>query len=299
MKTSINAIRRSPFQAMAAISALSITFLVTTLLSLLILASHNFVRYVETRPQVIVFMNLDATSEDTNSLLEIIKNDTRVTDVTYITKEDALNIYKDATSDNPLLGDLVSPSIFPESIEFSLLDLNNAENIISEIEGNTFVDSVSFTASVGSGQSSEAINRLKNITYYIRLGGVVSVSILLLNSFLVLVVVIGMRITMKRSEVEILSLIGANNWFIKSPIILESLIYSILGCVIGWGISFVLALYSIPSLLKFFGEIEILPRDPVYFILLMFIILGIEILIGIIISLLGSLLAVSRSIKVK
>lgn len=299
MKTSLNAIRRSPFQAMAAVSALSITFLVTTLLSLLILASHNFVRFMETRPQVIVFMKLDALDDDVNVLYEKIQNDSRVMDVLYVTKEDALNFYKNATSDNPLLGDLVSPSTFSVSIEFTLRDLNSAEEIITEIQQNSFVDSVSFTASVDSTELSEAINRLKNVSSYLRIGGAVSVSILLLNSFLVLVVVIGMRITMKRSEVEILSLIGASNWFIKSPIILESLIYSVLGTVIGWGFAFVIALYSMPSVLKFFEGIDILPRDPISFILLMITILGIEIFMGVIIALLGSLIAVSRSIKVK
>lgn len=299
MKTSLNAIRRSPFQAMAAISALSITFLVTTLLALLILGSHNFVRYMETRPQILVFMNLDASSEDVNSLYEKIKNDSRARDVLHITKEDALEFYKNATSDNPLLGDLVSPDNFSESIEFSLNDLKNAESIISEIKENSFVDSISFTAAVGSEQTSEVIDRLKNVTSYIRFGGLVSISILLLNSFLVLVVVIGMRITMKRNEVEILSLIGASNWFIKSPIVLESLIYSILGAIIGWGFAFVIALYTMPSILRFFGEVTVLPKDPFVFILMMLLILSIELITGIFIAFLGSLLAVSRSIKVK
>jgi len=299
MKTSLNAIRRSPFQAMAAISALSITFLVTTLLALLILGSHNFVRYMETRPQILVFMNLDASSEDVNSLYEQIKNDSRARDVMHITKEDALEFYKNATSDNPLLGDLVSPDNFSESIEFSLNDLKSAENIISEIKENSFVDSISFTAAVGSEQTSEVIDRLKNVTSYIRFGGLVSISILLLNSFLVLVVVIGMRITMKRNEVEILSLIGASNWFIKSPIVLESLIYSILGAIIGWGFAFVIALYTMPSILRFFGEVTVLPKDPFVFILMMLLILSIELITGIFIAFLGSLLAVSRSIKVK
>ena len=123
-KTAFGYIRRSPFQALAATFVLTLTFFVATMVSVLGYSSSKLITYFETRPQVIAFL------KDSASLKPILRryntnleSDPRIKEVTYVTKEEALSIYKKATSDNPLLGQLVSPSIFPASLEFSVKDL--------------------------------------------------------------------------------------------------------------------------------------------------------------------------------
>src|SRR5258708_35703032 len=150
LKTALSNIRRSPFQAVAAVCVLTVTFFVATIIAVLIYSSGAVLKYFETRPQVIAFLKNDAKPEDIKILLIKIENDSRVKDVRFVSKEDALTIYKNATSDNPLLGQLVSPSVFPASIEFSVKDLNNTQKLIDETKSDPIVDSVSFTASLGS-----------------------------------------------------------------------------------------------------------------------------------------------------
>ena len=213
-------------------------------------------------------------------------------------KEEALEIYKKATEDNPLLAELVSPSIFPASLEFSVVDLKLAESVIGEIRTEAIVEQVGFTANLGGEKSlSDVVSRLKTISYYLRLGGIVFVAVLGITSFLVLLVIISMRMNSKKGEMEILSLIGATNKFIKSPIVLEGIIYSLAGVFIGWTTSFIMWLYVSPSLLSYFGQIPILPKDPLTFFLLFVIILGSELIIGFTLALTGSLVAVKRSLK--
>src|SRR5688572_6748548 len=116
-KTSFQYIRRAPFQALAAIAVLSLTFFVGTLIALLVYSSNQVLRAFETRPQVIAFLKKDSLEEEFMALQQKLKSDERLHDVKLVSKEEALEIYKSATSDNPLLGELVSPSIFPASIE--------------------------------------------------------------------------------------------------------------------------------------------------------------------------------------
>jgi len=116
LKTSFDNIRRAPFQAMAAILVLAVTFFVSTLIAISVFSSHQLLNYFETRPQIIAFLTDDANQEQINELMGRLKSDPRVANLRLISKEEALAIYKEATSDNPLLGELVSPSIFPASI---------------------------------------------------------------------------------------------------------------------------------------------------------------------------------------
>lgn len=300
LKTGASYIRRSPFQAIAAIFVLALTFFVSTLLAVLVYSSGKLVSYFEERPQVIAFLKDEATPETISALQRKLDNDPRVKNVHYVTKEQALNIYKNATSDNPLLAELVSPSIFPASLEFSVVDLSQAKNIIDEVKSEAIVDSVGFTASIGGKEAvGDVVERLKTIAFYVRTGGMVLVGALALTSFMVLTVVIGMRMVTRKGEVETLTLIGAKPGFIRAPIVFEANGYALAGVFIGWILAIILILYATPAILNYFGDIPVLPKGSLnFFGFLGAILLG-EIIVGIVISTLGSTVAISRAMKQK
>lgn len=295
VRTAVDYARRSPFQALAAIFVLALTFFVGTLLAVLVYSSGKALSHFETRPQIIAFLKDDVTAEEVSSFQNTLNKDTRVKDVAYVSKEQALEIYKNATADNPLLSELVSPSIFPASLEFSLTDLNFAEDVINEVKKISIVDQVGFTASLG-GESTlgDVVTRLRTITMYVRIGGAVFVGLLVGTSLLVLLVIISMRITTRKGEMEILSLIGATKKFIRSPIIIEAMIYAFIGVFLGWIFALILVLYATPGIVSYFGEIPVLPRDTVQLFILMGIILAVEIVVGVSLALFGSSLAISR-----
>jgi cell division protein FtsX len=299
-KTAWDYIRRSPFQALAASFVLTLTFFVTTLVSVLVYSSSQLITYFETRPQVIAFLKSEVVDADVADLQHRLAADTHIKDIKYVSKEEALSIYKKATSDNPLLGQLVSPSIFPASLEFSVTDLSFAQSIIDKVKGEKIVDSVGFTAALGGETSlNDVVGRLKTITTYVRIGGIVFVGLLVATSLVVLLVITSMRVVGRREEVEILNLIGATKGFIRSPIIIEAFIYTLFGVILGWAISFIAVLYLAPTVVAYFGEIPILPRDALGIFELFGIIFAIEIVTGAVLALSGSLLAISRVKKVR
>ncbi len=295
LKTALGYIRRSPFQALAATFVLTLTFFVATMVAVLVYSSSKLINYFETRPQVIAFLKDTATETDIANLQHKLEADTRIKEVKYVSKEEALSIYKKATSDNPLLGQLVSPSIFPASLEFSVTDLSFAQSIIDQVKAETIVDSVGFTAALG-GESSlkDVVSRLQAISLYVRIGGGVFVGMLALTSFIVLLIIISMRMATRKEEVEILDLIGATKNFIRSPIIIEAFIYALFGVILGWIIAFIGILYLAPSAVTYFGEIPVLPRDTLGLFELFGIIFGIELVISGVLAMSGSLLAISR-----
>ncbi len=299
-KTAWSYIRRSPFQALSASFVLTLTFFVATLVSVLVYSSSKLLTYFETRPQVIAFLKSDAVDADIADLQHRLQENSHVKDVKYVSKEEALSIYKKATSDNPLLGQLVSPSIFPASLEFSVTDLSFAQSTIDELKGENVVDSVGFTAALGGEASlNDVIGRLKTVTTYVRIGGIVFVGLLAITSLVVLLVITSMRVVGRRDEVEILNLIGATKGFIRSPIVIEAFIYTLFGVVLGWAIAFIAILYLAPTVVAYFGEIPILPKDAIGLFELFGAILGIEIFAGVVLALSGSLIAISRVKKVR
>lgn len=299
LKTAKKQIRRAPYQALAAVLVMSLTFFVATVLAILAYGSNATLKYFETRPQVIAFLKKDLEPEKISSLQRELQSDPRIKDVKYVSREAALEIYRDATADKPLLSQLVSPKIFPASLEFSLKDLNDTEAVINEVRQNPSVDQVVYTANIGGSKSiSTVINKLQTITTYVRFGGLIILGFLLFSSLLILLVILGMRISSRRDEIEILQLIGATPGFIRAPFILEGIFYSLLGALVGWLIASLLTLYSLPSLSGYFGEIEFLPKDTLELLELLGIIAASELILAILLGMSGSFIAIRRYLKV-
>src|SRR3970040_570607 len=99
LRTALDYIRRSPFQALSAIAVLTLTFFVATMMAVITYSSGNLLKYFETRPQVIAFLKSDATPQDISAFQNRLTNDVRIKEVRYVSKEEALSIYKKATLD--------------------------------------------------------------------------------------------------------------------------------------------------------------------------------------------------------
>lgn len=297
-KSAVDAIKRSPFQALSAIFVLALTFFVATTVFILVYASDKTLRYFETRPQIIAYIKDGSKESEINSIINKYMLDERIKSTKFVSKEEALEIYKKATSDNPLLSELVSPSIFPASVELSVKDIKKASDVIANLKDETVVEQVDFTANTGGEKSlDDVVGRLKTASDYIRFVGLGFAAVLAITSFIVLLVIITMRMNMRKGEVEILSLIGASASFVRSPVVIEAMLYSLIGVVLGFTTSFIMWLYVSPTIMNYFGEIEILPKDPLSFFGIFGLVFVVELISGLLISLFGSLIAVNRSLN--
>lgn len=296
-KTAWKHIRRAPYQALAAVLIMTLTFFVATILALLANGSSETIAYFETKPQVIAFLKEDATPDQVSSLQHKLEGDARVKNVRYISKEQALKFFREA-SDNPSVLELVSPNIFPTSLEFSVSNLSFANALLKEIQQEKIVDQVLFTASLSTENLEEVITRLHTIANYIRIGGGIIFGVLLASSLLILLVIISMRISARRGEIEILSLIGATRGFIRSPFVLEGVLYAVFGALVGWIVASLLILNAVPFLSPFFGEVPVIPQETGALLILLGVILGGELVLAIFIGVLGSFLALRRYLKI-
>jgi len=99
----------------------------------------------------------------------------------------------------------------------------------------------------------------------------------------------------RRGEIEILSLIGATPAFIRSPIVIEALVYSFVGVFVGWFLAFLGWLYLAPNIISYFKEFPVLPEGILNLIFLFGGILLLELGTGTILALIGSMIAVRRA----
>jgi len=285
LKTTWTHIRRSPYQALVAIGIMTLTFFLSTLIILIAAGSQALLHYFETRPQVTAFFKDEVKMDEVEKLKEKLSQTGKIKSLKYISKEEALEIYKEQNKSDPLLLEMVTANILPASLEVSTTDITYLGEIAQILRQEPGVEEVVF--------QEDVIKTLKNWTDTIRKIGLVLIGFLGVVSFLVVLVIIGMKVALRKKEVEILQLIGATNWFIRAPFVFEGIFYGIVGAILGWGAGILLLMYSTPFLVEFLAGVPILPV-PLVFILA---IVGGEVLVGMIIGTLGSLLAVKRYLK--
>ena len=279
-------IRRSPYQSIAAILIMSLTFLTIAVFSILTIISIRVINYFETRPQLSVFFNQEATKEEISALTLQLKDTNKTKNIKFVSKEEALSIYKKQNKDDSLLLDLVTSDILPASLDVQANQASELSALATIAKSSKSVDEVVF--------QKDIVDTLIKFTNGLRQIGIVIISVLLLVSIFVILTIIGIKITVRKDEIEIMKLIGASNWFIRTPFLLEGIFYGAVGAIVGWSISFgVLHFYATPKIESFFGGVPVLPIEPI----LMLEILGVLFVSAVILGAFSSFLAVLRYLK--
>lgn len=278
-------IRRSPYQAIAAVGIMMLTFFIASIFILIAAGSQSILRYFETRPQATAFFEDEVEMTQVENLKAKLSATGKVKNMKYVSKEEALAIYREQNKDDPLLLEMVTANILPASLEVSTIDIAYLGEIAEILRQEPGVEEVIF--------QEEVVEALKTWTSNIRRIGVALVGFLGIVSFLIVLVIIGMKVAIRREEIEILQLIGASPWYIRAPFILEGIFYGVVGAILAWGISYLLLLYATPLLVNFLAGLPILPVPVVF----MFALLGAEVLLGFLIGVLGSFIAVRRYLR--
>ncbi|RJQ36077.1 FtsX-like permease family protein [Candidatus Microgenomates bacterium] len=285
LKTTRNHVRRSPYQALAAIMIMALTFFVVSVFTFLIFGSSKIITYFESKPQVTAFFKEEAKQENIDTLKVDLDATQKVANTRFVSKKEALNIYREQNKSDPLLLDLVTEEVLPASLEISTNKIEDLASISEMLKKSSIVSEVIF--------QKDVVSALTNWTNALKKIGVLLVGVLSLVSVFIMVTIIGIKVSQKREEIEIMRLIGATNWYIRWPFIFEGVFYAVTGAFLGWTISTGILLYTTPFLSSFLQGIPILPVSPIF---LGEVFLA-EILIAVFLGMASSFFAVFRYLK--
>ncbi len=285
MKTTWHHVRRSPYQALAAILIMMVTFFAVSVFTFLILGSTKIINYFESKPQVTAFFKDEAKQQDIDALKTQIQSTGKIASTKFVSKQDALKIYKEQNKNDPLLLDLVTADILPSSLEISTIQLEDLPTVSQTLKSSPIVQEVVF--------QKDVVASLTSWTNAIREIGAALIVVLSIVSVFIMATIIGIKISQKRDEIEIMRLLGATKIYISMPFLLEGMFYGTLGAFLGWLVASASLLYTTPYLMSFLRGIPILPV-PLLFLLELFVA---EYLLAVFLGIFSSWLAVSRYLK--
>ncbi|HSH18651.1 MAG TPA: permease-like cell division protein FtsX [Candidatus Saccharimonadales bacterium] len=290
--------------ASLAIAAMAVMVVTLTIVLFSVIANATFGNTIATitdRIDVSVFLKDTVTAPQREKLLSDLKAQPNVESVQYLSKEQALAAYtrQNAGNQSLLTAATISGNPIPATIRIKPNDLNRIQEIRAYLTTPATAALQTEGSPSYSGERKKAIDNITRATNILQRAGVIAVAVFAVISALIIFNTIQMAIFNRRDEITIERLLGASTWFIRGPFVVESILYGILSAILS-----LLFIYSVfvasSSALQAssFGLLDIAYAQA-YFNDHFWILLLLQILVGILIGAASSIIATQRYLKFK
>jgi len=255
--------------------------------------SENLITTLENKVDVSVYFKDDAKEEDVLLVKKQIEEFPEVKEVEYISKEKALETFKETHKNNQLLMESlteIGSNPLPSSLNIKAIQASSYENLTNFLMNGEYKNIIE---KINWSENQAIIERLFSISNAVKTGGFAASLILVLIAVIVTFNTIRLAIYSKREEIETMKLIGATNWFIRGPFVVQGLITGFFAGLIAFLFFYGVEMGLSSRGLGIFGELGFFNFFEENILLFLIIQIG----GGIIISTFASLLAVQRYLK--
>lgn len=228
---------RNHMMSVASISSVAATLVILGIIFILITNINSLTDSVKIQfdsVQVYLEEGLETDQMETigNDILSIVG----VKEIVFESKNDALNNMKDSWEENAYLLDGLEENPLPNSYIVVLKGLVYSEHVVAELTKIKGIEEVKYYQDV--------INKLLNVTKFIRSLGLAIIVILIAVSTFIITNTIKLAVNSRSREINIMKYVGATNWFIRWPFLLEGTLLGLMGALVASGLIFISYKYT-------------------------------------------------------
>lgn len=216
---------RNGWLSTATVLIMTVTLLLWTSIFLLNVVLTSVLDTLSQKVDVSVYFNLNAKESDILALKSKIENLEEVKSVEYISVGKALEIFKKRHSDDEIFlksVEEIGDNPLEASLNILAKDASKYDTITSFLK-----QSGNLISKVNYAENKVVIERLNNIISVLRQSGAAASLVLALIAFLVAFNTVRLAIYSSREEITIMKLVGASNWFVRGPFIVEGVLHGL------------------------------------------------------------------------
>ena len=218
-------IKRNKWLTISTILVSTIVFTLSSVFISISILTQKAADYYEQKAQVIVFFKKGTAEEEVMKFKDVIYNKELITNIDYVSQEEALEICREDFADNPDLISTVTADSLPASLEIRANDIESLLLVIDTInqakETNAFVDEIMYFKDV--------VDNMRTLSKIIKIGSAILISAMAIVTVALIRVTIGFNIKLHQEEIQIMHLVGSPDKFIRTPFLLEGTFYGLLG----------------------------------------------------------------------
>ena len=247
-------LKRNNWMTFASISTVALSLLILGMFLIIVLNLNNMASALESQVQINVYLHDDLSDREMKEIGEKIQAMSVVEEIKFVDKKDAMDRFKERLGDQKtLLEALEDTNPLPNAFEVKLKrpeEVKATANKINEFED---VETAKF------GQ--DVVEQLFELTKMVRIFGFFIIVFLAMATLFIISNTIRLTVFARRKEIGIMKYVGATNWFIRWPFLMEGMVLGFLGAIVATVL--LRNLYSAVTA-KIYSTLAFLPLIPEY-----------------------------------
>ena len=239
---------RNKLMSLASVVVVVATLIIFGFFLMLAFNLEANISVLKEQPQLEAFCYSVLDDAQIQTVEKSIKNNDKIAHYEKVTKEQALKKMEEKLGKDAAALEGYDASIFPVSFIIKLSDTAHSEEVVKALETTSGVEKVSY--------SKDAIEIISRVSYWVKFLCSLMMTILLVVSVFIIANTIKLTVFARRKEINIMKYIGATDWFIRWPFVVEGVIIGITGAVL----AFALSIYGYNVLEEKFAQ-ELLSLD--------------------------------------
>ncbi len=226
LKDAVKSIVRNKTLSIASIATVAATLFILGAITLGVANVDKAVTQLGSMVEVTVYLKNDITEAQQSAIEDKIKAVEGINTITFESKEEALNNIKGQLNDTTgeLTAGFEEDNPFPSSFTVNVSKPEIIDKVVSSIEGMDGIDEIKDARSL--------IENISKFTDSIKLAAIVGFVIFILISLFLIGNTIKITVFTRKREIGIMKYVGATDWFIRWPLIIEGIILGIVGAII-------------------------------------------------------------------
>ncbi|NLP13284.1 MAG: ABC transporter permease [Clostridium sp.] len=193
--------------------------------------NHN-TKFLKDQPEMQVFCNPEMDGHQIGMLEWTIGRDKRIKEYEVVDKKQAFEEAKEMLGDDKDVLEGLDESIMPVSFIIKLNNSADYEDVVERYKNYPGVDSVRY--------SRKAIDFINRILRGLQIGSTFLITILVVIAVFIISNTIKLTVFARRKEINIMKYIGATDWFVRLPFIVEGIIIGLIGALVSFATLYII-----------------------------------------------------------
>lgn len=224
LRQALISLTRNGLMSLASIGTMVVSLLILGMFLMMIASLGNIVTSLESKVEVTVFLKDSVSNEEIVELKETIGKLDGVKEIVFVSKGEAFQELKEKMGNKSKVLTAVESNPLPNSFEIKAKDPAQVSVIAKELMDFKQIEEVKY------GQ--EVVEKLFTLTKVLRWVGVTLIVLMTLATIYIIVNTIRLTVFARRKEIKIMKLVGATDWFIRWPFLIEGILLGLVGAAI-------------------------------------------------------------------
>jgi cell division transport system permease protein len=175
-----------------------------------------------------VYLQDTTTYEQATAMLTQLKETDGVKEASYLSREEAMASWRTKWGDNAYLLDGLDNNPLPNSLLVKVTKLEAADAVVAKLKTFEGIEDIKYY--------KDTVDQLMKVTRFVQVGAMIVIIFLVIVSVVVVSNTIKLTVLAREREIGIMKYVGATNWFIRGPFLIEGILIGILSALVSVGI---------------------------------------------------------------